>query len=180
MASREQIKELIEECWYYFKTTKPPIQTINTWAEELEYLDLYNSGDFIRKKFKNFGDWPKNFPGAIKGLYHEWARLQPKAQEDEKGCPMCLMGSGTIHTTRKMGRVVYHDVFKCGHCRTSDLPYPEATRQSLAAQGYELDWQHANQDRFMADQRDRVDKPGLRRFVQSFAKPNQAEEEVPF
>ncbi len=142
MASREQIESLIGECWAYFKTTKPSPQTIESWSTELIYMDLYHANSFILNKFKNLDDFPKNFPKAIRTIYNSWLVSQPKEYKSEKGCSLCMVDEGLIHAKKKFGRYFYTFAFRCGHCKTSDLPYPEVTREWLADNGYILDWQH--------------------------------------
>jgi hypothetical protein len=135
MASRDQIADLINDCWAYFKTTSPPVKTIESWAGELLDLDLWNSGEWIRRKFKMLDDWPRNFPKTIRALYWAWRREQPKEIED-RGCSKCL--SGSLHA-KKDG---YSFAFRCGHCNSSPANYHTATRYQLEEQGYDLDWQH--------------------------------------
>jgi hypothetical protein len=161
MANRQQIDDLIRDCWYFFRSTQPRQETLDSWAGELEGIDLWNAGEFIRRRFKMASKFPDNFPVAIKAIYREWMRTQPRATDDDQGCPQCL--SGTIHGIKQVGRYPYVFAFRCGHCHP-DLPYPEATRQSLIDQGYKLDWQH--------DYNGPVDK----KAVKSYYEPD----EIPF
>ena len=147
MATREQIADLINDCWAYFKTNSPPIKTIESWASELLNVDLWNSGEFIKRKFKSFDEFPKNFPKAVMGIYREWLMTQPREIGGDKGCPLGLIGEGLIHACKVEHGYKYHYVFRCGKCKTSNTPYPERTGQQLIDNGYDLDWQHASQDK---------------------------------
>jgi hypothetical protein len=137
MASRTQAAELIDELWRYYRTTEPPEKSVEVWISELLDLDLNNSGDYIRSKFKLQEKWPSNFPAAVKSLYFSWKRNQPQEFKSNLGCDKCL--EGLIHAVNNHGE---RYVFRCGHCRTSGLNYQEITRYALAEHGFKLDWQH--------------------------------------
>ena len=154
MASIEQIAELIKDCWAYFKTTAPPPKTIDSWTDELRDLDLWNSGSWIRHKFKGLDTWPANYPKTIRTFYREWRLSQPKEADADQGCPQCL--DGLLHAV-KDGNVY---AFRCAVCKTADLPYPFSTNAWLNDNGYRLDWPPGYQGG--------VDRPRLSKFKRDF------------
>lgn len=168
MASMEQVTELINDCWAYFKTTSLQPKTVKSWADELSYMDIWNAGGYIRHKFKQADAFPANFPKTIKGIYHEWVRQQPKAVgTTDKGCQYCMLDEGLIHAIKEFHGYPYVFAFRCGHCNTSDLNYPTATREWLFANGYRLDWQH--------DFTGGINKSIVKKYIE-----NQPLDEIPF
>ena len=69
MANFEEVGFLIRQCCSYFEHREPKAESLNQWAEQLQYLDAIHFPEVV-KRFSAIDGWPKNFPGKIKEFYH--------------------------------------------------------------------------------------------------------------
>lgn len=135
MAAKTELEGIVADITNYFQTKPPSDSTIDLWLKKLDGLNLLASRVRIVELITNADIPPRNFPAAVKQAYSTWLRDQPRERQ-QGGCRHC--DGGLLHAIKD--RNVY--VFRCGHCNTSDTPYPTITRYQLIERGYTLDWQH--------------------------------------
>jgi len=126
---------IVSDLCLFYQRRIPSDQTISQWFLKVDGLNLRASRRKIFEIITNGESFPRNVPAAIRSAYSSWVREQPRERQ-EGGCRHCLRG--LLHAIKDHN--VY--VFRCGHCLTSDTPYPAITRYHLAQHGYALDWQH--------------------------------------
>jgi hypothetical protein len=140
---------IVSDLSLFYQRRIPSDQTISQWFTKVDGLNLRAGRKRIVEIITNGEAFPRNMPAAIRSAYSTWLRDQSKDYRS-RGCAHCL--GGLLHS-RKDGYVY---AFRCGHCNSSETPYPTRTRDQLAEQGYTLYWQHdfsGSLDRSAANER---------------------------
>jgi len=165
MGTVADLAGIVDEICAYFQHKHPSSETLDTWFKNLERYDLRAARKHVTEQIQQSDSFPRNFPLAVRIAYRGWTRNQPREKSIPDGCRYC--SHGLLHV-EKDGLSF---VFNCGHCRTSDKAYPEATRYWLEEHGYKIDWQQ--------DYEGEVDKSALSRFKKTFGTVAEVEE-IPF
>jgi hypothetical protein len=173
MATKMELKQIVDDVCGYFQTKLPTENTIELWLDKLADLNLRSSRASIVNFLTNAETLPRNFPVAVRSAYSIWLKIQPKICE-QRGCDRCLSG---LLCAVKNG---YSYIFRCGHCRTSTAAYPEATQYWLTEQGYKLDWQHDYRGPVDQDRMKEIAKLARQARSENFKREQNEPDELPF
>jgi hypothetical protein len=138
--NRQAFVQLVRDLTATFNRKPPATEVLDRWHTKVQHIPD-EAVKWITEQLEERDDLPKNFPGAVNGLWYRWRENNPgkcRADEGPQGCRYCLKGQ-IYYVAKVKGGKWYSFVAICGHCMppTTGIGMPRLTIEQIQARGYE-------------------------------------------